>query len=489
MKLAYSFCGDSKKGGLLMFDIVTLARFQFAMTTVFHYFFVPFSIGLALVVAVMETMYVVKKDERYRKMAKFWGNIFLLSFAVGVVTGIIQEFQFGMNWSDYSRFVGDIFGAPLAIEALLAFFLESTFLGLWIFTWDKVSPKLHLTFIWLVVFGSMMSAFWILAANSFMQHPVGYTLNNGRAELIDFGAVIGNPKVWYEFTHVLSGAIVMGGMIVAGLAAFQILKKRDLNFHKTSMRIGLWIALFGSLSVLFTGDLQMKALINDQPMKFAAMEGDYEDSGDPAAWTLIAWADEAQHKQVFGIQIPYMLSILSYNSLSGSVDGMDTVNERLKEQYGDDKNYYPPVNTLFWSFRVMAGFGALMLLVSALGLFFSRKKKPSLYEKRWMVWILALCTFAPFLANTTGWLITELGRYPWTVYGLFTIEDSVSPNVSVASLLTSNIIYFILFAGLGSVMVYLITVELKKGPDYEEKKLAEANSTDVDPFDKEVFGE
>ncbi|WP_271494338.1 cytochrome ubiquinol oxidase subunit I [Enterococcus sp. 5H] len=470
-----------------MFDIVTLARFQFAMTTVFHYFFVPFSIGLALVVAVMETMYVVKKDERYRKMAKFWGNIFLLSFAVGVVTGIIQEFQFGMNWSDYSRFVGDIFGAPLAIEALLAFFLESTFLGLWIFTWDKVNPKLHLTFIWLVFVGSMMSAFWILAANSFMQHPVGYTLNNGRAELIDFGAVIGNPKVWYEFTHVLSGAIVMGGMIVAGLAAFQILKKRDIDFHKTSMRVGLWIALLGSLSVLFTGDLQMKALINDQPMKFAAMEGDYEDSGDPAAWTLIAWADEAQHKQVFGIQIPYMLSILSYNSLSGSVDGMDTVNERLKEEYGDDKNYYPPVNTLFWSFRVMAGFGALMLLVSALGLFFSRKKKPSLYEKRWMVWIVALCTFAPFLANTTGWLITELGRYPWTVYGLFTIEDSVSPNVSVASLLTSNIIYFILFAGLGSVMVYLITVEMKKGPDYEEKKLAKENSTDVDPFDKEVF--
>lgn len=470
-----------------MFDIVTLARFQFAMTTVFHYFFVPFSIGLALVVAIMETMYVVKKDERYRKMAKFWGNIFLLSFAVGVVTGIIQEFQFGMNWSDYSRFVGDIFGAPLAIEALLAFFLESTFLGLWIFTWDKVNPKLHLTFMWLVFIGSMMSAFWILAANSFMQHPVGYTLNNGRAELIDFGAVIGNPKVWYEFTHVLSGAIVMGGMIVAGLAAFQILKKRDIDFHKTSMRVGLWIALLGSLSVLFTGDLQMKALIEDQPMKFAAMEGDYEDSGDPAAWTLIAWADEAQHKQVFGIQIPYMLSILSYNSLSGSVDGMDTVNERLKEEYGDDKNYYPPVNTLFWSFRVMAGFGALMLLVSALGLFFSRKKKPSLYEKRWMVWIIALCTFAPFLANTTGWLITELGRYPWTVYGLFTIEDSVSPNVSVASLLTSNIIYFILFAGLGSVMVYLITVEMKKGPDYEEKKLAQENSTDVDPFDKEVF--
>ncbi|MFK4568107.1 cytochrome d ubiquinol oxidase subunit I [Enterococcus sp. UD-01] len=477
-----------EQGGLLMFDIVTLARFQFAMTTVFHFFFVPFSIGLALVVAVMETMYVVKKDERYRKMAKFWGNIFLLSFAVGVVTGIIQEFQFGMNWSDYSRFVGDIFGAPLAIEALLAFFLESTFLGLWIFTWDRVSPKLHIAFFWLVFFGSLMSAFWILAANSFMQHPVGYTLNNGRAELIDFSAVIANPKVWYEFSHVIAGAITMGGMIVAGLAAFQILKKRDMTFHKVSMRIGLWITLFGSLGVLFAGDLQMKALIEGQPMKFAAMEGAYEDSGDPAAWTLIAWANEKEHKQVFGVQIPYVLSILSYNKLSGSVDGMETANKELVEKYGD-RNYFPPVNTLFWSFRVMAGFGVLMLLVAVIGLFFTRKKKPSLYEKRWLLWIMAMCTFAPFLANTTGWLITELGRYPWTVYGLFTVEDSVSPNVSVASLLTSNIIYFILFAGLGSVMVYLITVELKKGPDYAEKKLAEANSKDVDPFDKEVFGQ
>lgn len=470
-----------------MFDIETLARIQFGMTTVFHFFFVPFSIGLALVVAIMETMFVVKKDEKYRKMAKFWGNIFLLSFAVGVVTGIIQEFQFGMNWSDYSRFVGDIFGAPLAIEALLAFFLESTFLGLWMFTWEKFSPKVHVTFIWLVVVGSLLSAFWIIVANSFMQHPTGYTLNNGRAELTNFGAVIMNPQVWYEFSHVIAGAITMGGMVVAGLAAFQLLKKRDVAFHKVSMRIGLVIALIGSMTVLMAGDLQMKALIDDQPMKFAAMEGDYEDSGDPAAWTLIAWANEREHKQVFGIKIPYMLSILAYNKLSGSIEGMDTVNKKLQEEYGDDKNYYPPVNTLFWSFRVMAGFGALMLLVSILGLFFTRKKKPILYEKRWMLWILSLCTFVPFIANTAGWLITELGRYPWTVYGLFTIAESVSPNVSVTSLLISNIVYFVLFAGLGAVMVYLITVEMKKGPEFEEKKLVAEKAVDIDPFDKEAF--
>ncbi|KAF1295602.1 cytochrome D ubiquinol oxidase subunit I [Enterococcus sp. JM4C] len=470
-------------------DIVTLGRFQFAMTTVFHYFFVPFSIGTVLVVAVMETLYVITKNEQYKKLAKFWGNIFLLSFAVGVVTGIIQEFQFGMNWSDYSRFVGDIFGAPLAVEALLAFFLESTFLGLWMFTWDKVKPKFHVLFIWLVTIGSFMSAFWILVANSFMQHPTGYTLNNGRAEMNDFGALLTNHQVWYEFSHVIAGAITMGGMIIAGLAAFKLLNKErtDHALFKKSLRLGLLIGLLGSLAVIGSGDLQMKALIEDQPMKFAAMEGSYEDSGDPAAWTLIAWANEREHKQVFGIEIPYMLSILSYNSLSGSVDGMDTVNQKLIEEYGDDKDYYPPVNTLFWSFRIMAGFGALMLLVSAAGLFLTRKKKPILYEKRWMLWIVALCTFAPFLSNTFGWLNTELGRYPWTVYGLFTIEDSISPNVSAASLLTSNIIYFLLFTTLGAVMIYLVRRELNKGPEFEESVLAVENQPSTDPFDKEEF--
>ena len=471
-------------------DIVTLARFQFAMTTIFHYFFVPFSIGMGFVVATLETMYVVKKDDRYKKLAQFWGNIFLLSFAVGVVTGIIQEFQFGMNWSDYSRFVGDIFGAPLAVEALLAFFMESTFLGLWIFTWDKVGKKLHLAFMWLTTGGSMISAFWILAANSFMQHPTGYVIRHGRAEMVDFFALIKNPQVIYEFTHVISAAITMGGIILAGLSAFQLLKKRnDHDFFKKSMRVGLVITLLGSMSILGTGDMQMKALLNDQPMKFAAMEGDYKDSGDPAAWTVIAWADEAQHKQVFGIQVPYMLSILSYDSLHGSVKGMNSVNKQLVKEHGQ-KNYYPPVNTLFYSFRIMAGLGALLFLVSVLGLFFTRKKKPILYNNRIMLWILGLMTFTPFIANTAGWLITELGRYPWTVYGLFTIKDSVSPNVSVASLLISNIVYFLIFTALAGTMVYLVVRELRKSPENAEYAiLSEDNDKkSTDPFDKEEFG-
>lgn len=477
--------------------ITALARFQFAMTTVFHFFFVPFTIGTCFIVAIMESLYVATKKDVYKKMTRFWGRIMLLSFAVGVVTGIIQEFQFGMNWSDYSRFVGDIFGAPLAVEALLAFFMESTFLGLWMFTWEnkKIGPKLHLAFIWLVSIGSLMSAAWILIANSFMQHPVGYEVRNGRAEMTDFFALITNTQFFYEYGHVITGAFTMGGILIAGMSAFKLLKPQNLTdsdtaVFKKSIRLGLVVTLISSIALMGVGDLQMKSLIEDQPMKFAAMEGDYKDSGDPAAWALIAWADEAKHEKVFGVEIPYMLSILSYNKPSGAVKGMDTANKELNEQFKDkfgEQDYYPMVNTLFYSFRIMAGFGVLMFLVAAFGLFFTRKKKQILYTKKWMLWVLGLCTFAPFLANTCGWLVTELGRYPWTVYGLFTIEQSVSPNVSVASLLFSNTVYFLLFAGLAVTMVGLVIRELKKGPSFEAQQVKAASATAVDPFAKEVF--
>lgn len=473
--------------------IETLARFQFAMTTIFHFFFVPFTIGTSLVVAIMETCYVVTKDEKYKKMTKFWGNIMLLSFAVGVVTGIIQEFQFGMNWSDYSRFVGDVFGAPLAVEALLAFFLESTFLGLWMFTWDnqKISPKLHATFIWLVVIGSLMSAMWILVANSFMQYPVGYEIVNGRAQMTDFVALFTSHQFIYEFSHVVTGAFTMGGMLVAGMSAFKLLQKDTLTsstqtLYKKSLRIGLLVALIGSLAVLGSGDLQMKALLNDQPMKFAAMEGDYEDSGDPAAWTVLQWADEANHTQLFGVRIPYMLSILSYGQPHGAVKGMETVNQELVEKYGDN-HYFPMVNLLFYSFRLMAGFGVLMFFVSALGLFFTRKKKPSLYNKKWMLWTVALMTFAPFISNTFGWVVAEHGRYPWTVYGLFTIEESVSPNVSVTSLLISNTVYFVLFSGLAAMMIWLTIRELNNGPDQDRHLLQKHITSSIDPFERGAY--
>ena len=476
-------------------NIVSLARFQFAMTTVFHFFFVPFSIGTVFVVAVMETMYVHTKNDLYKKMAKFWGNIFMLSFAVGVVTGLIQEFQFGMNWSDYSRFMGDIFGAPLAFEALLSFFIESTFIGLWVFTWDRVKKGLHLFFIWMIVFGTMTSALWILTANSFMQHPVGYTVRNGRAEMVNFGALLSNPQVIFELSHVLMGALLTGATIICGLAAFQLLKKRSLSdenkqiYHKT-MRIGLWLMLIFSIGSVTAGDLQMQYLIKEQPMKFAATEMVYKTTGDKAPWTVVGVANPKTHQVYGNIDIPDMLSVLSYHKTTGAVKGMDEVNAQLEKKYGTKianhkMNYYVPVNTLFWSFRVMAGFGALMMLVSIVGLIMTRRGKETLYQHRWCLWVMALMTFTPFLANTAGWFITEFGRAPWTVYGLFTIAQSVSPNVSVASLLTSNIIYFLLFTTLAIILIALIVRFLRNDP--VEYAAAQADKTATDPFAKGAF--
>ena len=469
----------------MSFDILSLARFQFAMTTVFHYFFVPLSIGLGLAVAIMETIYVVKKDDMYKDMAKFWGKIFLLSFAVGVVTGIIQEFQFGMNWSDYSRFVGDIFGSLLAMEALMAFFLESTFIGLWMFGWDKFNKKVHALFMWIVVLGAVLSAFWILVANSFMQHPVGYVINNGRAELNDFSILLTNPKVWYEISHVLSGAILLGGFFVAGLAAFRLIAKKDIEFNRKSLNLGLMIGLVGAMMSGATGHIQTQALIADQPMKFAATEGLYEDSGDPAAWTAIGFPDTDKKETNWSIEVPYLLSILAFNKPEGSIPGMNTINQELIAEHGE-MDYYPPVKTLFWSFRIMASSGALLVLVAMAGLWFSMRKK-TLMNMNWLLYIIGFTLFIPFIANTTGWLVTELGRFPWTVYGLYTMADSVSPNVSVASLMTSNIVYFLLFSILGGVMVYFVRKEVIAGPYAIKKDEDKHNKKNDDPFEKEAF--
>ena len=477
-----------------MMSIVSLARFQFAMTTVFHFFFVPFSIGTAFVVAIMESIYVRTKDEDYKKMTMFWGNVFLLSFAVGVVTGIIQEFQFGMNWSDYSRFMGDIFGAPLAFEALLSFFIESTFIGLWHFTWTKVGKGLHLFFNWMVVFGSMTSALWILTANSFMQHPTGYVIRHGRAEMADFWALLGNPQLHYEYGHVVLNALLMGGVIFAGLSAFQLLKKRSLsdqnrNIYKKTMRIGLWVMLIFSVCGIYLGDKQMIYLVNEQPMKFAATEDLYKTTGDKAPWTVIGFADTKNHQVKARIDIPDMLSILSYHKTTGAVKGMDEVNQELVHKYGakidgNKVDYYVPVNTLFWSFRFMAGFGTLIFLVALIGLFMTRKSSQYMYKHKWTLWVTALMTFIPFIANTCGWLITELGRAPWTVYGMYTIAQSVSPNVSVASLLISNIVYFCLFLTLAIVLIALIVRFLRNNPTDD---IDYGYSAKVDPFAKEAF--
>lgn len=457
-------------------NILDLSRFQFAMTTIFHFFYVPLSIGMALCVAILETLYAVKKDEMYLKMAKFWGKIFLLSFAVGVVTGIIQEFQFGMNWSNYSRFMGDIFGAPLAIEALLAFFMESTFIGIWMFTWNRFKPGWHAVMIWLTCLGSVISAVWILAANSFMQHPTGFEINTetGHVRMKSFLDVVGNPQLWNAFPHVIFAAVMTGGMVMLGMAAWGLLHKKtqtsdsDRLFFTKSVRFAAVIALAGSVLTMGAGDLQTRFLAEDQPMKFAATEGLYEDSGDPASWAVISLINE-KDKTSQGIEIPYLLSLLTYHSTSGKVDGMNTINQELHAKYdaqfGADMNYYVPVTTLFWSFRFMAAAGAGSALVSILALWFTRKKKDTLYQSKWKLWVLGICTFLPFVGTTGGWLITELGRYPWIVYGLLTIADGVSPTATVGSLLVTNIVFALLFIVLGGVMIVYSRRVLYQGPD------------------------
>ncbi|WHY75808.1 cytochrome ubiquinol oxidase subunit I [Neobacillus sp. WH10] len=464
-------------------DPVMLARIQFAVTTIFHFFFVPLSIGLVFMVALMETLYVVKKQELYKKMAKFWGHLFLINFAVGVVTGIIQEFQFGMNWSDYSRFVGDVFGAPLAIEALLAFFMESTFIGLWIFGWDRLSKKVHLACIWLVSIGTMLSGFWILMANSFMQVPVGFEMNNGRAEMNDFLALITNGQLWVEFPHVLTGALCTSAFFVAGVSAFNLLKKKHVEFYKKSMKIAISIGLIGSFGTAFSGHTQAQYLVKTQPMKMAAAEGIWKDTADPAPWSAFALIDTEKRENTFEINIPYAMSFLAYSKFEGSLKGMETLQKEYSDKYdsvvGEGTNYIPPVKTTYWSFRLMIGFGMGMILLSLAGAYLW--KKNSLERSRLFLKLLLPAISFPFLANTFGWIMTEVGRQPWTVFGLMTTADSVSPNVSAETILFSLILYVLIFTILAGVMIYLMVREIKKGPEIHDNVNAKVST---DPFSK-----
>lgn len=466
-----------------MLDPVLLARLQFAVTTIFHFFFVPLSIGLVLLIAIMETMYVVKGKEEYKRMAKFWGKLFLINFAVGVVTGILQEFQFGMNWSDYSRFVGDVFGAPLAVEALFAFFMESTFIGLWIFGWDRLSKKVHLLCIWLVALGTTVSAFWILAANSFMQRPVGFEINNGRAEMNDFFALIGNGQLWVEFPHTVLGAFATGAFLIAGVSAYKLLRRQDTAFFKKSFTIGIIVALIASFGTALFGHQQAQYLVKTQPMKMAASEGLWGKSGDPAPWTLYAHIDSANGKNDFEIKIPYLLSFLSYSKFSGEVKGMHELQAEYEQAYGPG-DYIPPVRTTFWSFRIMIAAGCLMIVLGLYGTYLAWRKKLDQPSNNWFYRVMLWSISLPFIANTSGWIMTEIGRQPWTVFGLMQTKDSVSPSVTGGQILFSLIAFTLIYAVLGAVMAYLFVKVIKKGPN----EITSSGSEQLgDPFGKEGY--
>jgi cytochrome bd ubiquinol oxidase subunit I len=431
---------------------LTLARLQFAITTVYHFFFVPLTLGLSILVAIMETRYVRTGDETWRRMTKFWGKLFLINFAMGVVTGIVQEFQFGMNWSEYSRFVGDIFGAPLAIEALLAFFLESTFLGIWIFGWDRLSKRLHALVIWLVAIGSNLSAFWILVANSWMQEPVGYTVRNGRAVMTDFGALVANPHVWLQWPHVFFSGLTTAGFFVLGIAAYRLWRRdRDPKSFQKSFRMAAIAALVGAVMVGLIGHQQAQHMVRTQPMKMAAAEALYN-SENPAGLSLLTITKPGTREVIVDIRIPAALSLLSYNRPSGEVQGINQLQAQYEAQYGP-ADYVPIVPITYWSFRVMVGAGALMVALAAWALILAlRKRFAPGFLLRWLPLAIAL----PYLANTAGWLLTELGRQPWIVVGLMKTTQGVSVAVSGAEAALSLLAFTLVYGALIVADVYLL---------------------------------
>jgi len=427
-------------------DVLALARWQFGIVTVYHFFFVPITLGLSVFVAILETAYVRTEKEVYLRMTKFWGKLFLINFAIGVATGIVQEFQFGMNWSEYSRFMGDIFGAPLAIEALLAFYMESTFLGLWIFGWDKLSKKAHAAVMWLVAIGSNLSAFWILSANSFMQEPVGYVIKNGRAEMNDFFALIGNAHLWYQFPHVLTGAMASAGFLVVGISAYHLLKKsKDSQAYQKSMKWGMTYGFIGAVLVIVLGHVQMQYVMETQPMKAAAGEALWE-TESPAGLSLFATIDQEQHKNGINLKLPAMLSFLAYNSFDAQCKGINAIQAEYVQKYGPG-DYIPSVFWAYWMFRLMVGAGFLMLFIGIYVLMKTYKNKYD-FSPRWLK-ILIWSLFLPLLGHSAGWLYAEIGRQPWAVFGLFKTSAGVSLATPAGN---------VLFSLLGYIVIYLLLI-------------------------------
>lgn len=442
-------------------SVTDLARLQFAVTTVYHYIFVPLTIGLSLVVAIMQTLYVRTGDENYKQMTKFWGKLFLINFAMGVVTGIVQEFQFGMGWSEYSRFVGDIFGAPLAIEALMAFFVESTFIGLWIFGWDKLPKKLHLATIWMVAAGTTLSSLWILIANSWMQNPVGYEIVNGRAQMIDFGAIVTNPNIPLQFPHVVFGAFTTAGFFLVAISGYRLLRhttpEEQLMFTR-SLRIGLVFGLTAVMITMVVGHLSGQFMVEKQPMKLASAEGLWE-SESPASLSFFQIGDEETRTSIVNIRIPSLLSFLTYDQFDGLVPGINDLNAYYQTQYADvygpDADYVPPMIWLtYWSFRAMVGFGVLMSAIAVVGLFLWWRGL--LTKARWFLFVLPFTIVLPYIANSTGWMLTEMGRQPWIVQGLMRTEEGISPNLTVTDLWISLIGFTLVYGLLAVADFYLL---------------------------------
>lgn len=444
---------------------LALARLQFAVTVGFHFLFVPLTLGLSIFVAVLETLYVKTSREIYLKLAKFWGRLFLINFAMGVVTGIVLEFQFGMNWSEYARFMGDIFGVPLAFEALTAFFLESTFLGIWIFGWHRLSKPMHAFCMWVVAFAGNLSAVWIIAANAFMQAPTGYALRNGRAELVDFGAFFTNPYFLHMLPHMLLAGMTTATVVVVAISAWHLRRGNRSETIRMSMKIGLTWGIAAVFMVIMLGHAQGLYVAKDKPMKLAAMEAHWE-TEQPAEFSVVAIIDEAARKNAISLNIPYLLGVLAYNSPFAEVRGINDLQQEAEKTFGPG-NYIPPVTLVYWSFRLMVGIGTLMLLTLVAAWWLNRQGR---LEQSGLLKVLFWLLPLPYLANIAGWTVAEVGRQPWIVYGLQKVEKAFSPVVTAGQLAFSLSGYLLIYAFLTIVWLYLMKKNARLNPDEEVAK-------------------
>lgn len=453
-----------------------LSRWQFGLTTVYHFLFVPLTIGMVLLVAIMQTAWVRTGQDKYLQMTKLFGKIFLINFAMGVVTGIVQEFQFGMNWSDYSRFVGDVFGAPLAMEGLLAFFFEATFIGLWIFGWGRLSKKVHLATIWMTALGVLLSAYFILAANAFMQNPVGFAINveKNRAELTDIGAVLTNIVALNQFPHTVTASIMFAGAVIASVAAYHLKRNQQVSTMASSLKFGLWSVIVGGVGTALSGDGLGLAMVQTQPMKMAAAEALYSTSA-PASFSLFTLGTPDGKSELFSIRIPNLLSFLSTHTLDGEVEGLNDLQAQYVAAYGPG-DYMPVIWITYWAFRWMIALGALSFLVAVVGLWMTRKGTLSVPKWAWNIAIWSAPI--PVLGISIGWLFTEMGRQPWIVFKLMKTADAVSPGINGVDVLISLIVFTTIYGILAAVEIKLLLAAAQKGID--ESDISDSKPEDAD---------
>ena len=439
-----------------------LARWQFGITTLYHFIFVPVTIGLAICVAIFQTRWYRTGDEHWLRSTRFWGKLMLISFALGVATGIVQEFQFGMAWSNYSRFVGDIFGAPLAMEGLAAFFVESTFLGLWIFGWGRLSKRVHLACAWLVAGSTALSAFFILAANSWMQHPVGYKLEGGKAVLTDIGSVLFNSTALYAFVHTILAALLTAGMILIAVSAWHLRRGNETQVFSGAMRLGLPLVTIAAVLTVFVGHFNGILMSQQQPMKMAAADAVFE-TKKGAGLSLFATGDLKSNPGGLNrnVEIPQLLSWISTGYPNGQIEGINNLNRQYQRKYGPG-NYTPIVAIAYWTWRAMLGCAALMLVFAAYGWWLLRRGR--LQRSRRFLTIAVPAVALPFVASATGWLFTEMGRQPWAVFGLLKTNLANSPAVGPAEIWITLVGFTLLYGVLAAIAGRVFLKTVKKGP-------------------------